>query len=90
MQDWVFRLGLESLKFFLVKSVRFVNHCAAFETRKPNQSCLQLFFSIIFRLHGGLEPLVDLIKDSEEKTENKKLLAAVTGHYEVKILMKLQ
>ena len=45
MQDWVFRLGLESLKFFLVKSVRFVNHCAAFETRKPNQSCLQLFFS---------------------------------------------
>ena len=58
-------------------------------TRKPNQSCLQLFFSIIFRLHGGLEPLVDLIKDSEEKTENKKLLAAVTGHYEAKILIKL-
>ena len=33
--------------------------------------------------------MVDLIKDSEEKTENKKLLAAVTGHYEAKILMKL-
>ena len=30
-------------------------------------------------MHGGLEPLVELIKDSEEKTENKKLLAAVTG-----------
>ena len=30
------------------------------------------------RLHGGLEPLVELIKDSENST-NKKLLAAVTG-----------
>ena len=30
------------------------------------------------RLHGGLEPLVDLIKDSENSS-NKKLLAAVTG-----------
>ena len=53
-----------------------------------NKTCVQLFF-LIFRLHGGLEPLVDLIKDSEEKAENKKLLAAVTGHYEAKILMKL-
>ena len=30
------------------------------------------------RLHGGLEPLVELIKDSENSS-NKKLLAAVTG-----------
>ena len=48
------------------------------------------FFFLIFRLHGGLEPLVDLIKDSEEKTENKKLLAAVTGHYEAIFFRKLQ
>ena len=54
-----------------------------------NKTCVQLFSSLIFRLHGGLEPLVDLIKDSEEKAENKKLLAAVTGHYEAKILLKM-
>ena len=29
-------------------------------------------------MHGGLEPLVELIKDSENSV-NKKLLAAVTG-----------
>ena len=36
---------VRKLKICPIKSIRFFIHCTAFETRKPNQSCLQLFFS---------------------------------------------
>ena len=61
-----------------------------FRNKLSSQCCQIRLFLVIFkhsvlenlmfycRLHGGLEPLVELIKDSENSS-NKKLLAAVTG-----------
>ena len=62
----------------IISYYQFFHHMLCFLLIDYSFTKFCVFFTIFHRLHGGLEPLVDLINDSENSS-NKKLLAAVTG-----------